>query len=184
MEQGLITFFDVKACGFYRVKNKETIHVEGSLSETINLIHSWVQGRDFDQTLPWSKRIHENRPKIYCKSSYIHESTGDAVFVFWKQFGDDSGSLNGILAKSKVDDKEKDTHTVETNVRGQDVIYGQPMYYWYIPEHNLIASVKFPHSLADSEGVSHYIKKCIDLRIDHPRKKLTENTIFNHHFNK
>ena len=81
-------------------------------------------------------------------------------------------------------DKEKDTHTVETNVRGQDVIYGQPMYYWYIPEHNLIASVKFPHSLADSEGVSHYIKKCIDLRIDHPRKKLTENTIFNHHFNK
>lgn len=177
MEQGLITFFDVKACGFYRKKDNSPVHVEGSLSETIKMIHDWVQGREFDQTLPWDKDTHVNRSKVYCKSSCINEN--DAVFVFWKQFGNDSGNLNGILAKSKVDDKGKDTHTVETNIGGQKVIYGQPMYYWYIPEHDLIASIKFPHSLSDSEGVCHYIKKCIDLRIEHPRKRQTERSVFN-----
>jgi len=54
------------------------------------------------------------------------------------------------------------------------------MYYWFIPEHNLIASINFSHSLASTEDVCSYIKRCIDLRIKHPRKSVTETEHFNH----
>lgn len=180
MEQGLITFFNVKSCGFYRLKDKKSVHVEGTMSEIIDLLYNWLKGRDFDQTIPWDIKAHVNRTRIYCKSAYIHEQTKDAVFVFWKQFGEDNGNLNGILAKSKVDDKGVDTHKVKARIKGQNVILGEPMYYWYIPEYNLMASIKFPHSLTDTESVCSYIKKCIDLRINNPRKIQSESRFFNH----
>ncbi len=103
------------------------------------------------------------------------------MFVFWKKFGDDSGKLSGILAKSKVDDTGIDTHKVQASVKGQKVILGEPMYYWFIPEYNLIAAVKFPNSLSDSDSVFDYIKKCIDLRINHPRKSISTRNVFNQH---
>lgn len=60
------------------------------------------------------------------------------------------------------------------------------MYYWFIPEHNLIATIKFPNSLSDSDSdaVFDYIKKCIDLRISHPRKNVSIRTAFNQHSGK
>ncbi|MFQ2176150.1 hypothetical protein ACK33V_02890 [Aeromonas veronii] len=181
MEQGIITFFEVTECGFYRLRHKKTEHIEGSLRETVELIHGWLQDRDVDQTIPWCITEHPNKIRLYCKSVFVDKDTGDGVFVFWKKFGDDSGKLSGILAKSKVDDTGKDTHQIKATVKGQNVILGEPMYYWFIPEHNLIATIKFPNSLSDSDSVFDYIKKCIDLRIDHPRKNVNSRTVFNPH---
>lgn len=181
MEQGLISFFDVKECGFYRIRRTDSEYVSGSLSESIKLVYDWLQGRDFDQTIPWNPEVHAFRTQIYCKSVYSDSVTGDFVFVLWKKFGENSGNINGVLAKSKVDDKGKDTHKFETSVKGQDVILGEPMYYWFIPEHNLIASIKFPNSLSDSDAVFNYIKKCIDLRIPNPNKKESERSVYNQH---
>lgn len=180
MEQGLITFFDVKQAGFYRLKKGKQVHVEGSLSETLDKIIDWVRGRDFDQTIPWNPKAAEHRPRIYCKSAKKCPNSGDYFFVFWKGYGQDHGNLNGVYAKSKVGATENDTHKVSNQAKGKDIIYGEALYYWFIPEHDLIASVKFPHSIADSTSVFNYIKKCIDLRIEHPRKEISENEQFNH----
>lgn len=184
MEQGLITFFEVTECGFYRLRHKKTEHIEGSLSETVNLIDTWLKNRDVDQTIPWSITEHPDRVRVYCKSVFVDSNSGDAVFVFWKKFGDDSGKLSGILGKSKVGDPGKDTHQIQASVKGQDLILGEPMYYWFIPEHNLIATIKFPHSLSDSDAVFDYIKKCIDLRISHPRKNVSTRSVHNQHIGK
>ncbi|GKQ96537.1 hypothetical protein [Aeromonas hydrophila] len=181
MEQGIVTFFEVTECGFYRIRHNKTEHVEGSLGETVDLINGWLKGRDVDQTIPWSVEEHPYRPQLYCKSVFVDQKTGDGMFVFWKKFGDDSGKLSGILAKSKVDDTGIDTHKVQASVKGQKVILGEPMYYWFIPEYNLIAAVKFPNSLSDSDSVFDYIKKCIDLRINHPRKSISTRNVFNQH---
>ena len=181
MEQGLITFFEVTECGFYRIRHNKTEHIEGSLLDTMKLIHDWLKGRDVDQTIPWSIEEHPNRIRLYCKSVHFDKNTGDGIFVFWKKFGDDSGKLSGILAKSKVDDIGKDTHQIKATVKGQKVILGEPMYYWFISEHNLIATIKFPNSLSDSDAVFDYIKKCIDLRIEHPRKNVSSRNVFNPH---
>ncbi|MFV7772143.1 hypothetical protein [Shewanella marisflavi] len=180
MENGLVTFFDVKECGFYRIRRgKDSEYIRGSLSETIQSIYAWVKDRDTDQTIPWCIKRHPFRTQIYCKSASYDQDTGDYFFVFWKKYGENSGNVSGVLAKSKVNDENRDTHKVNTQVKGQEVILGEPMYYWFIPEHNIVASVKLPHSLCDSDSVFNYIKKCVDLRIDIPGKSSSERTVYN-----
>lgn len=179
MEQGLISFFDVKDSGFYRLRRGTSDYVEGNLESALQSIYDWLKGRDFDQTIPWDPSKSPLRTQVYCKSIYKDSRSGDFVFVLWKKFGNDSGSINGILAKSKVDDSGKDSHKVATTIAGQDVIYGEPMYYWFIPSIGVIASIKFPNSLCDSDNVFNYIKKCMDLRVPHLRKKESERTVYN-----
>lgn len=180
MEQGLITFFNVSECGFYRMrKGSKSEHIEGSLKETISLLDGWIRGRDVELTIPWDPTHHPTRAKIYSKNSYVDSKTGDSVFVFWKQFADNSGNVKGLLGKSKVGAEGKDTHKVKVEVKGDSVLLGDPMYYWFIPKYNLIASIKFPHSLADTDSALLYIKNCIDLRIEVSRKVTSQSQRFN-----
>lgn len=180
MERGLISFFELTHCGFYRIRSKKDgEHVEGSLAETVQLVKKWLEGKDVSQTIPWDIEASQNRTQIYCKSVHTDDVTGDSLFVFWKKFSDDSGNVSGILADSKVGSKKGDSVKVGKDVNGKPVILGQPLYYWFIPEHNIIASIKFPHSLAASESIYDYFKRCIDLRIAHPRKVTHEQDHFN-----
>jgi hypothetical protein len=179
LENGLVTFFDVTQCGLYRLKDRKQQWEEGGFVETLSSIYTWLEGRDVDQTLPWDPNSHENRPKIYCKSLHKDSENGDYFFVFWKQFGEGSGAINGIFPKSKVNDDNQDTHKVNANIKGQELILGQAMYYWFIPEFNLIASIRFPGSCADTDAIQFYIRKLITLRVSHPRKKCSESTTHN-----
>ncbi|WP_435807151.1 hypothetical protein [Shewanella psychromarinicola] len=43
----------------------------------------------------------------------------------------------------------------------------------------VIASVNFPHSSAMTKDVCDYLKRCLDYRIDHPRKKINESESVN-----
>lgn len=180
MEQGLITFFDVSQCGFYRQrKEKAQELIEGSLADTLSLVTKWLEGREVEQTIPWDVETHPYRTKVYCKSMEYDPVTGDYLFIFWKKFGKDDGNINGVIGDSKVGDGVTDSHIVKASVGGKKLILGQPMYYWFMPSLNLLASIKFPHSLSDTDDVVKFIKNCIDLRVSHPRKKTTESAIPN-----
>lgn len=181
MDRGLLTFFDVTKCGFYRIRRAGTNEsaVDGSLEDTISSVTEWLKPKDFIETIPWDVEASKTRAKFYCKSSYKDEETGDALFVFWKQHSETDGRLNGIVANAKFGDSSSDSVKVDNQVDGQEVVYGQPLYYWFIPEHNLIASIKFSNSLADTESICQYIKQCMDYRIETPNKKVSEREAFN-----
>ena len=164
----------MSACGFYSTKVKDPSRVEGSLEETISSFCAWVKDRDFSQTVPWDVQSHPKRVQIYCKSIAQDPDTKDALLVLWKRFGDDSGQVSGISPDAKVGQDNSDSIKIDHKVKGQSAIFGQPMYYWVIPEYNVIATVNFPHSCAATKDVCEYIKRCIDYRIKHPRKTIKE----------
>lgn len=66
MENGLITFFEIEECGFYRSKklgdsNKRTqVHVKGDLKEALEKVTEWAKKRDFSETLPLIRRHTHN----------------------------------------------------------------------------------------------------------------------------
>lgn len=184
-DSGLITFFDVKTCGFYRIKQvkknkkKVAVKVNGSLSETINLIANWVKGRDFSQTVPWDTNSSNNKQKIYCKDVYEDENSGEMLFVFCKALNNDKGALSGFIQDAKVGTSEKDVIKIQNKAEGKDLIYGEPMYYWFLPDLNLVVNINFPHSVALTSHISDYFKKCIDNHIKTPGRKATNRTYFN-----
>lgn len=186
MESGLITFFKVTESGFYRLKADENnpkkrvnVHVKGSLKETLTLVTKWAKDREFSQTIPWDIDANPNRTKVYCKDLCMDTETGDSLFVFCKATTNKDGSLSGFVENSKVGDESNDVVQVSKVVQGKKLIYALPMYYWFIPEHNLIASIKFPHSLASTSNVLEYIKRCIDNFIPTENKKITNSVGYN-----
>ena len=185
MERGLISFFEVNECGFYRMRNnKDSEYVEGSLTDSLTLVEQWVKSRDFTQTVPWDVESSPLRTQIYCKDIAVNPVSEDALFVLWKRYGDDSGKVKGISPDAKFGANPEDSIKIDAKVKGQSAILGEPMYYWFIPELNVVASINFPHSVASTTDVCNYIKRCIDLRISHPRKKVVEQTSFNQFSNR
>lgn len=179
MDKGLISFFEVKQCGFYSVKEHESVYEEGSMEEMIDSFCEWVKNRDFNQTIPWDTKSHPKRAQIYCKSISQDPTTKDTLLVLWKRFGDDSGKVSGIAPDAKVGSDTSDSIKIDPKVKGQSAFLGQPMYYWFIPSRNVIASVNFSHSSAMTKEVCDYLKRCLDYRIDHPRKKVNESESIN-----
>ncbi|MGI1968497.1 hypothetical protein ACRN9N_08625 [Shewanella baltica] len=185
MDNGLVTFFDVTNCGFYRIRQaaaniqKQEELIKGSLANTLTLVTQWLNGREFSQTIPWDVDSNPFKSKVYCKDYYSDPITGQFLFVFCKALTNDSGALNGFIEDAKVGTSDTDVVRVNNKSKGRKLIYGQPMYYWFIPELNLIASINFKHSIASTENVTDYFKKCIDNYIQTQNRKVATRTIYN-----
>lgn len=170
--RGLVRFFQVNHFGFYQRKQSEKLLVEGSMESFLSSYCDWVSGKGFTETIPWDPESHKNRTEVYCKDTGSDSATGDFLLVLWRRFGDDSGKVTGIKASAKVGDNTSDSVKIEAEAEGEPTILGQPMYYWFIPEHNLIATIDFAHSSAATKDVCDYLRRCIVNRIDHPRKEI------------
>lgn len=186
MESGLITFFDVDECGFYRQKadpkdkNKRiNEHVNSGLKETLDTVISWARKRDVSQTLPFCSKESPNRINVYFKDSHIDDETKDCLIVYCKELTNDDGKLNGFVSDVKVGNETGGVIQFEKKVNGKSLIYGSPMYFWYVPEKNLIASIKFPHSVVDSNNMCMYFKRAIENYIDTPNKIIHNSTQYN-----
>ncbi|HCG9862109.1 TPA: hypothetical protein NJ925_004662 [Vibrio parahaemolyticus] len=185
MENGLITFFEIEECGFYRSKklgdsNKRTqVHVKGDLKEALDKVTEWAKNRDFSGTLPFDSASHPQRTHVYFKDCEISPENGDRLIVFCKAFTNDEGKLSGFVQDAKVGSASGDVIQVEKNAKGKKLIYGAPMYFWYIPEKNLIASIKFPHSLVSTDDMCWYIKRSLENFIPDDNKVVHNSTRYN-----
>ena len=187
MEQGLITFFDVSECGFYRAQaipdgngKRQNVYVNGTIEEALNHVTEWVKERVFSETIPWSIEEDISRTKIYIKDVGQDLATGDQLIVFCKALTNDKGQLSGFVEDAKVGSDDGSVIQVEKNAGGKKLVYGLPMYFWFLPNENLIASIKFPNSLVDTQNMCLYIKRCIDNYINLPNKVVHNNRQFNH----
>ncbi|WP_370278708.1 hypothetical protein [Pontibacterium sp.] len=164
MDNGLVTFFEVEACGFYRLKQdaRELDHKFGDMTALVKDLERWLTGKKFEQTLPWRVEDFPLRVKTYCRGLAIDPDTNDAVIVIYRSVGDNSGNIHGIKVGSAVGPDEKGTIVAGSSEDGEEIIWGQPCYYWIIPEKNKIASIRFPHSSSDTPKLSSYIKDFVN----------------------
>lgn len=167
-ETGYMNFFNVKSCGLYKIGSKVTYGCE--LEETFDLIKAWVKNRPLADTIPWdTDSARRDIAKYYCKDIHKDKTTKDFFLVLWKSDTDSAGTLWGA---------QEDTQTGSGNVvkytnqyKGKKVIWGRPSYYWVIPEYNVIVSIKFDHSVTDSQLFEQYVTACINNRVQHANRK-------------
>ncbi|ELR4459454.1 hypothetical protein QR995_004409 [Salmonella enterica] len=177
MDNGSITFFDINAFGFYRLKHKakDLDYKFGSLEEVFGEFETWLRGKAIEETIPWDVNTNPMRSKTYCRGVAIDPQTKDIVVVLLRAVGDGSGNLHGVRMGSAVGSEESDTVKAGTSVRGGRVIWGEPCYYWIIPEHKKIASIIFPHSGADTNRFCQYVTTFVNnhSNVDGSRKQST-----------
>lgn len=157
MDNGSITYFDITACGFYRLKHKseELDYKFGDLMGVIDDLESWLHGKSFEQTLAWNKDEQPLRKRVYSRGLARDKDTKDVVIVLYREVGNGNG-IHGIKVDSKVSGDSKGTVKAGREHGEDKIIWGEPCYYWIIPELNKIASIRFPHSFADTYLFGQY----------------------------
>ena len=170
IDTGHMNYFTVNHCGLYKTGKTQVFGLD--LTETFDLISGWVKTRPFSQTIPWDPQTSKkNKSKCYCKDIEKDPATGDFVVVLWKSDTDNVGTLWGAEEESSVGTSEVVKYTNDYN--GKKVIWGRPCYYWVIPSLNTLISIKFDHSVCDTDLFEDYVINCITNRIQHPSRKKT-----------
>ncbi|EQA1074244.1 hypothetical protein AT515_004884, partial [Escherichia coli] len=104
MDNGSITFFDINAFGFYRLKRKakDLDYKYGSLEGIFSEFDTWLNGKTIEETIPWDVNINPLRSKTYCRGMAIDPRTKDIVIVLLRAVGDGSGNLHGVKMGAAV----------------------------------------------------------------------------------
>lgn len=174
-----ITYFDLKEFGFYRLRQgKEPEYLDGTIPEVLSSLSNWLDGKQLRNTIPWDTDTNQKRTKVFCRSYKIDPSTNDVVIVLWKAVGDSAGNVHAAYANSDVGSDTSGDLTTSKDAAGTEVIWGQPCYYWIIPNENKVASIRFANSIADIDSLCHYIKAFVDFRGHFPNKKASEFSFY------
>lgn len=168
--QAHLNFFRIDQCGLYKHGDDQAAGL--GAQETFELIYNWVAGKPMEDTIPWDPRgSASNRPNCYCHDMYKCEDSDEFAFVLWKSEAGSVGSILGAQAEAQTGQSQVVEYT--DNYKGKPVIWGRPCYYWIIPKLNTIVSIKFDHSVCDSNMLQLWIEKCITNRVQHPNKQKT-----------
>lgn len=171
MSDGLVTFFQFKELGFSKIGDDYDEPL--SMVDLLSNFKTWFEGRSsLADTLMWDEGTagYEFRKKIYVKALEQDAHSGDFILILWRAVGTGK-SVYGIPRNAAL----TDTSLYSSNESNdEDLIWGEPMYYWFIPSLNVFASIKFQHSISDSEGLNRTIRDFVTLRSD-IREKITEH---------
>ncbi|MGP6473649.1 hypothetical protein [Rahnella aceris] len=178
MDTASITFFDINACGFYRLKHsaKDLDYKFGDLNVVVNDLSEWLQDKNFEDTLPWDAADQPLKQKVYCRGIVTDPHTKDSVIVLYRAVGDGNG-IHGIKIGSKIGANVQGTVKAGSKVGLDEVIWGEACYYWLIPEFNKIASIRFPHSYADTYLFCNYFTQHINNNSKFGTRKKTKREV-------
>lgn len=176
-DKGLITFFELEACGLYpaMIKNRSENAVAMGLADTLEGIINWAKDRYFEDTLPVDIDPSSPRNPVLLKSFHHDKDTGDYLFIFWECLSDSDGKVGAVVSGSTVGDSSDDTVNIASDEHnGRKLTPGHPMYYWFIPSLNIFATINFPHSSVSTEGVASYFRAAIKHRVTSTYRKVSE----------
>ena len=170
---GTLNFFEIEKCGLYGFVSDNCYGLEADV--VLEAIKNWVGGRSFKTTVPWDDSAKSKGVNCYCHDVYKDEVTGDFLFVLWKSDPDNDRSMVGVKldsggnpSKFLKPDSEHDQ---------EDVIWGHPSYYWFIPSKNYMVSIKFDNSRCDSDMVHEWVNGCVNFRVKFPGIKTKEQVM-------
>lgn len=170
MSEGVVTFFEYSKCGFYKVNSD--FHEPLEMDVMLRSLIDWYDSRvSFVDTLPWndSDPGYSRRKKVYLKNVDRDPVTGDYLVTLWRAVGNGDG-VYGIPANSH--NEETTLYDADDNYK-QQLIWGEPSYYWFIPELNIFASIRFRSSIADSDMLNRYLRDFVELQSDvKPKRKV------------
>ena len=169
---GHLNFFKIKECGLYKHGSDQSMGC--GIDETFSLIADWVRGKPLAETIPWDPvHTRTGHSKCYCQDLYKCDTTGEYLFVLWKSDTDSAGTLLGAQEAATTGSGKIVEFT--NNYKGTKMIWGRPCYYWVIPKMQTIVSMKFDHSVCDSQLLQEWVTSCINNKVKH-ENKIRHNT--------
>lgn len=153
MLEAKIKFFDIKKCGFYLRGNPESEF--SGLSDILQKLNSWAtNGREFVNTTTYESNPDNDLLNTYFCNWHRNEINDDSILILWNEIMNDNGVLYGINPM----DRPGATDMLTTGFGDTPAIPGFPSYFWFIPERNVFASIKFSHSIQGKKNLDFFFE--------------------------
>ncbi|SXD84464.1 hypothetical protein [Klebsiella variicola] len=147
-----VKFYNINRCGYYKYSSK--VPDLSNTSDVLLKLNDWASdGREFINTGTYKAEKDEDILNTYFCGLATDKRYGDHLLALWAEVPNDSGVVYGMppLAKpGKVD-------MLTTGFDIDKAIPGFPCYFWFIPQLNVFASIKFEHSLMGKGHLDNYL---------------------------
>lgn len=156
MEEAKITFYNIEKCGLYEFARDEPTF--GSISEFLGQLKYWAQKNEkpLEETCTYAIEESEDVDRTFCYDIVKSSITGDFLLTTWNETPSYEGRVAAVKGSSKVGSAK-----VEFTKLPKDSIPGYATYFWFIPEQEVFATIRFQHRMNGKKNLDKYLKEFI-----------------------
>jgi len=151
-----IQFYQISKSGYY--KYGKDVPEFGSITEILNDLSNWakISNKALSDTCTYELEDEsEDSYRTFCFDIVKNNTTGDFVLVTWNETASNEGRVVTVDGTQTVGNAN-----VEFTDLPEGAIPGYATYFWFIPSHNVFASIRFHHTLLiGKKSLDKYIKE-------------------------
>lgn len=159
LEVAKITFFDIKSCGYYRPGPKNDLQF-GDIASTLADLHSWSSGKGIGQTKTFEPSPEHDSLPVYLYD--IRPYKQDWLLTIWNQTPATDNKVASVMANGRVG-----SASVKMNEVAAGSIPGFATYFWFIPERNVFANLRFQHNTLGHAPMRSYLRGFLERSSQH-----------------
>lgn len=147
-----VKFFDIKKCGYYLRGSNQTEF--SGLNDVLHKLRSWASdGREFVNTSTYESDPDNDLMNTYFSNWHRNDVNGDSILILWNEVPNDSGVIYGMSPMGRPGN----TAMMTTGFGDTPAIPGFPSYFWFVPERNVFAAIRFNHSVQGKSNLDNYL---------------------------
>lgn len=162
-EKIAIKFYMIERCGYYKNDAMGTEIRVGNVSNIFENLQRWLDNKTLAETKTTDRlRAEIDRMPVYCLS-VKRSLNGHFLVTTWNE----TKSTEGKIFSINQDQLASDHTAIETTELPEGHIPGYATYFWFIPEDNVFATIRFKHVENGHFGLQAYMKGFLSFFSDH-----------------
>jgi hypothetical protein len=155
-EEADITFYNIDKCGYF--KYGKDLPEFGNVADTFKELKEWTSndGMTLGETCTYEITESEDILRTFCFALVKNASTGDYLLTTWNETPSTEGNVASVEASKPVGEAE-----VSLTELPAGSIPGYATYFWIIPSHNILATIRFNHRLNGHKNLNKYLNEFI-----------------------
>jgi hypothetical protein len=155
-EEADITFYKIDRCGYY--KYGKDMPEFGNVASIFDELKGWAfnDGMTLEETCTYEITESEDILRTFCFGLVKNPSTGDFLLTTWNETPSTDGNVASVEGSKPVGEAE-----VSLTELPAGSIPGYATYFWIIPSHNILATIRFQHRLNGHKNVAKYLNEFI-----------------------
>lgn len=148
-EDAKVTIYKISACGYYK-RGEAAVPQFGSLNDTFGDLRKWITGKRLRETKTYSADA------AGMSSTYVVDVTecyGDWLLILWNELENTDGKVASIDGLAEVG--QAGVTMTEFEVGS---IPGFATYFWFMPDLELMATIRFQHATSRQVAMNNYLK--------------------------
>ncbi len=152
MARATIHVYRLEKFGYYEMHGKTPAF--GSVATVLRELRGWIKDKDHDETATIRGDQESPDKRTFCLEVRANADSGDFLVTLWNETTAANSKLASLVLNSRVGDP-----VVTVTDPPENSATGYATYFWFIPEHDVVAAVRY---LAPSGGrgrVTKYLQE-------------------------